>query len=188
MKYPRKLIPAAMVLAATFSLHSITSTAGVLYPDASLNTDLGTGTYLFAGLHTPGVFVDELQFSLDGPGSVTAVVHNVFDPMPEASNLSPKKLWDNHLLTVSLFDDSGTFITAAGVGGTLSASGLVGGETYTLAISGKTFGIFGGAYDGKLNVVTTDPPAVPLPPALPGFVAALMTLGLRRKKTSATLE
>ena len=185
MKKTRELLPAALVLAASFVMHSNISAAGVLYPDANLNDNLTAGTYVFAGAHDPGVFLDEFEFSLANTGNVTATVNNVLDNLPQAANLIPK-LFDNKLLTLSLFDNNGNFITATGEGGTLAATGLSSGITYTLAVSGKAIGNFGGIFDGVLTVDTA--PAVPLPAALPGFVAALMTLGLRRRKSNTALE
>ena len=185
MMKTRELLPAALVLAVSFAVHSNAYAAGVLNSDPSLNTNLASDTYVFAGTHTPGLFLDEFEFSLASPGNITATINNVFDNLPEAAAFVPK-LFENKFLTLSLFDNGGNFITATGAGGTLSATGLNSGATYTLAISGKANGAFGGIYDGKLAVDAA--PAVPLPAALPGFVAALMTLGLRRRKSNTTLE
>lgn len=173
----KQLLPAALMLTVSFGLQTNAS-AGVLSPDPSQNINLGEGDYVFAGAHPTGTtFLDELQFSLGGADKVTATVENstitpLADPGPGV------KLMDNSLMTLSLFDNNGNFITAAGAGGTLSASGLSSGVTYTLAISGKASGIFGGVYDGKLTA------EAPLPAALPAFTSALLALGWRRKKAN----
>lgn len=178
----KQLVPESMLLAMCFGIQSYAS-ADVLYPDPSKNTQLPDGEYVFAGAHPANtVFLDELQFSLDHVGNISATVDNISIPLPPAAGAVPD-LFGNQLLMLSLFDNNGTFISASGAGGTLSATGLNSGVTYTLAVSGKASGIFGGVYQGELNVDA--PPAVPLPPALPGFAAALATLGLRRKKSEA---
>lgn len=173
----KKLLPAAMVMAVSLGLQSNVS-AGILYPDPSQNIDLTDGNYVFAGAHPATTsFLDELQFSLASPGQVSATVANTsIDPAGVGGSAS--SLMDNHLLTVSLFDGEGNFITAAGAGHTLSATGLSTGITYTLAVSGKTTGIFGGVYGGSLTVGSE----VPLPASLPVFASALVALGWRRRK------
>jgi hypothetical protein len=171
----RKLLPAALMLTVSFGIQT-NANAGVLDPDPSQNINLADGDYVFAGAHPVGAsFLDELQFSLATGDHVTATVENSFIQPPGGTEPGIK-LMDNKFLTISLFDGNGNFITAAGAGGTLSAGGLSDGVTYTLAISGKASGIFGGVYDGKL---TAD---APLPAALPAFTSALLALGWRRKK------
>lgn len=169
----RKTLPTALLAVAAMAMQPHAH-AGVLYPDPSMNINLANDEYVFAGAHPAGTnFLDELQFSLSTGDHVTATVDNTFiEPLANAGGTA--KLMDNRLLTLSLFDNNGNFIAATGTGGTLSAD-VTRGVTYTLAISGKTSGIFGGVYDGKL---TAD---APLPPAISGFGAALLTLGLRRK-------
>jgi hypothetical protein len=181
MSTQKQLLPIAFAAAASLGIYSNTAAAGVLYPDPTQNVSLGNGDYAFVGAHPADTtFLDQLQFTLADAGAITATVNNSSVDLPAAA--AGSNLLSNQFLMISLFDNSGNFISAAGAGGTLSASGLSSGITYTLAISGKTNGIFGGVYDGQVNV---DAAAVPLPTALPGFTAALLTLGWRRKKSEA---
>ncbi len=176
MTMHKRLLP--IMLSASLGIVSNIAAAGVLHPDSSENINLVGGEYAFAGAHSAGdIFLDEFQFSLANAGNVTATVNNAPLNLPSADTGS--NLLNDSLLMLSLFDHDGNFISAAGAGGTLTANGLNSGMTYTLAVSGKASGIFGGVYDGKLDV---DPPAVPLPPTLPFFATALLALTLPRKR------
>lgn len=179
MKITKRLLP-LMAVAISFGIHSEVSAAGVLCPDASLNSNLVSDTYFFAGAHSAGeTFLDTFHFSLVDDGSVTAAINDTTIEQESITEVIPN-LMNNDFLTLSLFDGSGNFIAATGDGGVLSADGLLGGTTYTLTISGETSGIFGGVYDGYLTVEE-----VPLPAALPAFLSALFVLGFRSRKNVA---
>ncbi len=179
MKITKRLLP-LMAVAISFGIHSEISAAGVLYPDASLNSNLESDTYFFAGSHSAGVtFLDTFHFTLADGGSVTAAINDTTIEQESINQVIPN-LMNNDYLTLSLFDGGGNFIAATGDGGVLSANGLLSGMTYTLTISGEANGTFGGVYDGYLAVEE-----VPLPAALPAFLSALFVLGFRSRKNSA---
>ena len=175
MKYEKKLLP-SLAMGVCVGLFSELGFAGVLYTDPNLNINLTGGTYEFAGTHQSGDnILDEFTFSLSSHSSITANISNL--SLPQQNDASGTPLLNIKFLTLGLFDDDGNFVAASGNGGVLTASGLTGGSTYSLAVFGNANGLFGGAYNGDLKVVEA-----PLPAALPAFISALLALGARRRK------
>ncbi len=173
MKTSKIILSSAVVL---FSVFSQIGSAAVLYPDSGMNLNLGDDSYAFAGVHQSGENIaDQFQFSFASTANIVASVSNYYSAPQDQTGIP---LLNIKFLTLGLFDSEGNFITASGNGGTLSAAGLAAGETYTLSIFGKADGIFGGVYEGNLDV------AVPLPGALPAFISALLAVGARRRIAS----
>lgn len=176
MNLQKKILP-SLVMGICVGVFSQLSVAGVLYPDATSNIDLTDGSYAFAGTHESGDnILDAFEFSLSSASDISASINNLSLPPQDASGIP---LLNIKYLTLGLFDDDGNFIAASGSGGILSAYGLAGGSTYTLSVFGNADGIFGGLYEGNLDVVEA-----PLPAALPAFISALLALGARRRKTA----
>lgn len=169
---------AVSALTIFLGIQSTVSSAAILLPGVGQNSSLTDGEFAFAGANsTDTSFLDVLEFSLWSSADITATVANTVVERPASAGLTPG-LMHNSYLVLSLFDEDGNFITATGDGGTLSALGLTSGETYTLTVSGYADGVFGGVYDGQLNVA-----AVPLPTAFLTFGSALLALGWRRKNS-----
>jgi hypothetical protein len=173
------------------------------------NKQLEAGDYVFADMHKSGKgFFDEWSFTLADAADVTVSLFDVTLPGIGANFLYPeddkpgkghghgygwkehKPTWtsllDNKFLTVSLFDNEGTLLGTAGENGMLSALGLAAGQWYTLAVSGKAAGFFGGIYHGTLSIESASP--VPIGGTLPLFASALMVFGLRSKKLRSALR
>lgn len=167
----------------------------VLSTKDKLNRNLESGEYLFANLHetknpNKGTsFFDEWSFTLANTSNVTVNLFDVELPLGNIGKLFSddakygKKsnaigsLLDNKFLTVSLFDEEGTLLGTAGEDGTLSALGLTAGNWYTLAVSGKAAGLFGGLYHGSVAVAHA-----PIGDTLPLFASALVVAAWRLRK------
>jgi hypothetical protein len=106
------------------------------------------------------------------------------DTAPTPSPSGSTYLFDNAFLTFSVFDSVGGYLGSGAEGSSLTLDNLVSGQLYTLTVSGKSTGIFGGIYTGSVDVGGVTP-EVPIGPALPMFSAALLTLCcIRRSKTA----
>ena len=186
MDISKHVLPAAFALAMTlpFSLANAAD-VNVLYPGPADNTDLATGIYAIAGAHPTGLpFLDDFSFSLATSQSVTFSITDQVSPdnAPIPSPTGSTALFDNTFLTFSVFDSVGGYLGSGAEGSKLTLTDLAAGELYTLTVSGKSAGIFGGIYTGKVNVgPVTD---IPIGPTLPMFSAALLTLCIRRRKTA----
>jgi hypothetical protein len=137
--------------------------------------------------------LDEWKFTLATNANVSINLFDMEVPLSGANQLlsfggntntshhgSPSQntsyLLDNQYLTFSLFDQDGKLLSTAGEDGTLSASNLVAGQWYTMAVGAKVNGAFGSAYYGNVSVAP-----VPLGDSLPLFGSALALLALRRR-------
>lgn len=180
----------AMMLTTTMAIAapSFAETGpAALFPNATYNQNLASGTYQFAKTHDPSTFTDIWEFTLASNSTVSLNLQDLellagpggflspsgFEVTPGSSN----KLFDNKFLALNLFDGNGTLVGSTGENGTLSNLNLFGGQLYTLTISGKAAGLFGSAYNGTLNVAS-----VPLSDSLPFLASALGVLILRNKK------
>jgi hypothetical protein len=159
----------------------------VLYPGPADNTDLATGIYAIGGAHPTGLaFLDDFNFSLATNQSVTFNLTDLVSPdnAPTPSPSGSTALFDNAFLTFSVFDSVGGYLGSGAEGNPLTLANLTSGQLYTLTVSGKSTGIFGGIYTGSVTVGDVAP-EVPIGPALPMFSAALLTLCcIRRNKTA----
>lgn len=187
MDMTKHLLPAALSLAMTlpFSLANAAE-VNVLYPGPAENTDLGEGTYAIGGAHPTGLtFLDDFKFSLAAPQSVTFSLTDAMSPdtAPTPSPSGSNYLFDNAFLTFSVFDSVGNYLGSGAEGSSLTLDNLISGQLYTLTVSGKSTGIFGGVYNGEV-VIGEGVAEVPIGPALPMFSAALLTLAIRRRKSS----
>jgi hypothetical protein len=186
MDLSRKSLAIALTVALTLPLVPIASAAeiGVLYPPPETNENLALGIYAVGGAHPSGeTFIDDFNFSLANTVNVSfSITDNVStdtaaNPSPSGSNY----LFDNQFLTFSVFDHMGNYLGSGSDGTPLLLSSLAGGELYTLTVSGKAAGIFGGSYQGAVDVG-----AVPLGATLPMFSAGLLTaLCIRRRQRAA---
>jgi hypothetical protein len=189
MDISKHVLPAALTIAMALPF-SIANAAevDVLYPGPAENTDLGTGLYAIGGAHPTGLtFLDDFKFSLASNQSVTVSITDMMSPdtAPTPSPSGSTYLFDNSFLTFSVFDSVGGYLGSGAEGSTLTLDNLVSGQLYTLTISGKSTGIFGGVYNGAVTVGDGTTPEVPIGPALPMFSAALLTLCcIRRRKTA----
>jgi hypothetical protein len=187
MDITKHLVPAALTVAMSlpFSL-AHAADVNVLYPGPAENTDLGAGSYAIGGAHPTGLaFLDDFNFSLSAPQSVTFSLKDVASPdsAPSPSPSGSKLLFDNSFLTFSVFDSVGTYLGSGAEGSTLKLDNLVSGQLYTLTVSGKSTGIFGGVYSGSVDIGGTVS-EVPIGATLPMFSAALLTLAIRRRKNA----
>lgn len=186
MDIKKHLLPAALAVAMTlpFSLANAAE-VNVLYPGPAENTDLATGLYAIGGAHPTGLaFLDDFNFSLASNQSVTFGLTDQVSPdtAPTPSPSGSTALFDNAFLTFSVFDSVGGYLGSGAEGSALTLD-LVSGQLYTLTVSGKSVGIFGGIYSGTANIGGL-PTEVPIGSALPMFSAALLTLCIRRRKTA----
>jgi hypothetical protein len=183
MDISKHVLPAAFAIAMTlpFSLANAAE-VNVLYPGPADNTDLAAGIYAVGGAHPTGLaFLDDFTFSLASTQSVTFSITDSLSPdtAPTPSPTGSTSLFDNTYLTFSLFDSVGEYLGSGAEDHPLTLSDLAAGELYTLTVSGKASGIFGGIYTGKVEVAE-----IPIGPTLPMFSAALLTLCIRRRKTA----
>lgn len=179
----RHVLPAALTIAMTlpFSL-AHAAEVNVLYPGPSENTDLGTGFYAIGGAHPTGLaFLDDFRFSLAATTTVKFSITDAVSPdtAPTPSPSGSAYLFDNSFLTFSVFDSVGNYLGSGAEGSSLTLEDLASGQLYTLTVSGKSTGIFGGIYNGGVEI--GDIAEVPIGPTLPLFAAALLTLCIRRK-------
>lgn len=190
MDLSKHLLPAALSVAMTlpFSLAAHAAEVNVLYPGPAENTDLGVGLYAIGGAHPTDVsFLDEFKFSLAAPQSVTFSITDAVSPdtAPTPSPAGSTYLFDNAFLTFSVFDSVGNYLGSGAEGSNLTLNNLSNGQLYTLTVSGKSTGIFGGVYNGAVNIGGGgSTPEVPIGATLPMFSAALLTLAIRRRKNS----
>lgn len=173
----------AITFALALPLSSIghASTVNVLYPSPASNDNIAVGNYQIGGAHAPEQsFLDDFKFSLASANFVNINLVNLVssDTAPTPSPSGSNYLIDNKFLTFSLFDHLGNYLGSGGAGHELNMVNLVSGEMYTLTVSGKASGIFGGQYKGDIGVGVE----APLGATLPMFSAALLTLCIRRKK------
>lgn len=187
MDLSKNSLVVALTVALALPLIPLASAAevSVLYPPPENNENLVLSHYVVGGSHATGqTFIDEFNFSLASPIDVAiSLTDNVStdtaaNPSPSGSNY----LFDNKFLTFSLFDHLGNYLGSGGEGAPLTLSSLASGELYTLTVSGKAAGIFGGSYQGIVDVG-----AVPLGATLPMFSAGLLTmLCIRRRLKTAS--
>lgn len=175
----------ALAAALTLPLAPLASAAdvNVLYPPPATNDNLSVGNYAFGGSHPQEqTFIDEFNFSLGSADAVGISINDIMSPdtAPTPSPSGSKYLFDNKYLTFTVFDHLGNYVGSGAEGSALNLTGLASGEMYTLTVSGKASGIFGGQYQGNVDVGE-----VPIGPALPMFSAALLTLCVRRRKLIA---
>jgi hypothetical protein len=186
MDLSKNSLAVALTVALALPLIPLANAAeiNVLYPPPENNENLVLGHYAIGGSHATGqTFIDEFNFSLasdiDVSISITDIVST--DTAPNPSPSGSNNLFDNKFLTFSLFDHLGNYLGSGGEGAPLTLSNLAGSEPYTLTVSGKAAGIFGGSYQGMVDVG-----AVPLGATLPMFSAALLTtLCIRRRQQAA---
>lgn len=189
MDISKHVLPAALTLAMALPF-SVANAAdvNVLYPGPAENTDLGAGLYAIGGAHPTGLaFLDDFNFSLATSQSVTFSITDDVSPdtAPTPSPSGSTYLFDNAFLTFSVFDSVGGYLGSGAEGSSLTLDNLVSGQLYTLTVSGKSTGIFGGIYNGAVTIGEGTTPEVPIGPALPMFSAALLTLCcIRRSKTA----
>lgn len=184
----KHLVPAALTVALSlpFSL-AHAADVNVLYPGPAENTDLAAGIYAIGGAHPTGLaFLDDFKFSLATPQSVTFNLKDAVSPdtAPTPSPSGSTYLFDNSFLTFSVFDSVGNYLGSGAEGSSLKLDNLVSGQMYTLTVSGKSTGIFGGVYNGSVDIGATAP-EVPIGATLPMFSAALLTLAIRRRRTAS---
>jgi hypothetical protein len=169
----------SFVMTLPFSLANAAE-VNVLYPAPETNTDLDLGVYQIGGAHPTGVtFLDEFKFSLANTNDVSFSITDMQSPdtAPTPSPSGSSYLFDNTFLTFSVFDSVGNYLGSGAEATPLTLANLSAGQLYTLTVSGKSSGIFGGVYTGKVDVG-----AVPIGATLPMFSAALLTLCIRRRR------
>lgn len=186
MEISKHVLPAALIVAITlpFSLANAAE-VNVLYPGPAENTDLLEGLYKTGGAHPTGLtFLDDFKFSLAAAHSVTFSIADEVSPdtAPTPSPSGSNYLFDNAFLTFSVFDSVGNYLGSGAEGSSLTLANLASGQLYTLTVSGKSVGIFGGVYNGGLEI--GEIAEVPIPATLSLFSAALLTLCIRRRKTA----
>jgi hypothetical protein len=185
MDISKHVLPAAFTIAMAlpFSLANAAE-VNVLYPGPAENTDLATGLYAIGGAHPTGLaFLDDFKFSLASSQTVTFSLEDLVSPdtAPTPSPSGSTYLFDNAFLTFSVFDSVGNYLGSGAEGSDLTLENLSSGQLYTLTVSGKSVGIFGGVYSGNVAIGTE----VPIPATLPLFSAALLALCIRRRMTAA---
>lgn len=185
MDISKHVLPAAFAIAMSlpFSLANAAD-VNVLYPGPAENTNLATGVYAIGGAHpTSLTFLDDFNFSLAANQSVTFDITDDVseDTAPTPSPSGSTSLFDNAFLTFSVFNSVGDYLGSGAEGSSLTLD-LQTGQLYTLAVSGKSVGVFGGIYTGSAAIGV--PAEVPIGPALPMFSAALLTLCMRRRKVA----
>ena len=186
MDISKHVLPAAFTIALAMPFSIVNAAeVNVLYPGPAENTDLGTGLYAIGGAHPTGLaFLDDFNFSLASNQSVTFSITDLVSPdtAPTPSPSGSVALFDNAFLTFSVFDSVGNYLGSGADGSNLTLDNLISGQLYTLTVSGKSTGIFGGVYTGSVEI--GDVAEVPIGASLPMFAAALLTLCIRRRKAA----
>lgn len=198
MPFRRTLFALPVAIAATLPVGAKAATLGdtwlddsiyhqagfdtlVLHAQPNRNRDLQEGNYVFAGMHGAFAgFFDEWKFTLAEDAKVSITLRDLELSFNDLPGVDSDRLLDNKYLTFSLFDRNDHLLGSAGADGTLSALNLLAGEWYTVTVSGRAAGLFGGFYYGNLGIESVH--AVPIGDSLPLFGCALLALAVRARK------
>ena len=178
------------VLSAPAFAHFAPPEDGVLSSHPQYNKNLTEGEYEFGDVHGKfgKFFSDRFKFTVAEDSTASITVNDLelslgdlgqgnFKPLKKSGSLP--NLIDIKNLSFRLFDNTGNLLGSGGDGDTLTNLNLFAGNWYTLKVTGRVSGLFGGAYSGTLDI---NPTAVPLGDTAPLLGSALALLGLRYRK------
>ncbi len=148
-----KSILCGVVISSAMAVSSALATPMLLMPGPNANADLGAGSYMFAGSASTGEFSQQWDFSLADASNIQISINNtILFPELQPASCDPLSVCINFAdlqLTSAGGFDAPILVQD---GDTLSVTGLVPGVWYSLLVSGFADGVFGGQYEGMLEI------------------------------------